>query len=102
MKFQLVLQWPASSMDYDRMVEVEELLIEQISEEDGEVDGHDTGSGQVNIFIHTDSPEKAFRSATRVLDAQGCLETARAAFRPIDGDEYTALWPEGLRNFRVL
>jgi hypothetical protein len=50
MKFQVVLQWPASSVnDYDGIVAVEDLLIEKLTEQ-SEVDGHDFGSDQANIF----------------------------------------------------
>jgi hypothetical protein len=60
MKYQLVLQWPASSVDdYDSMIAIEESLIEELRG-DSEVDGHDAGSGQVNIFIRTGGPAKTF------------------------------------------
>lgn len=50
MKYQLVLQWPASSIkDYDAMIEAENALIENLSAAN-DVDGHDVGSGEVNIF----------------------------------------------------
>src|SRR5205814_6768761 len=43
MKYQLVLQWPASSIkDYDAMIEVEDALIEKLSKAN-DVDGHDAG-----------------------------------------------------------
>jgi hypothetical protein len=39
MKYQIVLQWPASSIaDYDRMIELENALIDGLSES-SEVDG---------------------------------------------------------------
>ena len=76
MKYQLVLQWPASSMDYDDMVELEEWLLDQLPG-DSEVDGHDVGSGEVNLFIITDSPEHAFRSIRSALAAEGCRDPAR-------------------------
>jgi len=47
MRYQLVLQWPASSIDdYDSMISIEDSLIEGLPN-DSEVDGHDIGSGQV-------------------------------------------------------
>jgi hypothetical protein len=100
MKYQLVLQWPSSSIDYDTMVEVEELLIAQLSD-DSEVDGHDAGAGEVNIFIRTNSPERVFDSIKALLATQGLLDGARAAFRLSDGETYTVLWPAGLKNFKV-
>ena len=101
MKYQLVLQWPASSLeDYDCMIEIEDLLIEQLSD-DSQVDGHDQGSGEVNIFILTNAPERAFGDAKEILAARGLLTRARVAFREVGGDEYTVLWPKGLKRFEV-
>jgi hypothetical protein len=60
MRFQAVLQWPAHSFnDYDEMVAVEDLLIAKLSEQ-SEVDGHDFGTGETNIFVQTDDPRRAF------------------------------------------
>jgi hypothetical protein len=43
-KYQLVLQWPASSLDdYDALIAAENKLIESLSKTH-EVDGHDMGS----------------------------------------------------------
>jgi hypothetical protein len=69
MKYQLALQWPASSIkDCDAMIEIEDTLTNHLSK-NCEVDGHDVGSGEVNIFIHTDNPTRAVtvRSTKREL-----------------------------------
>ena len=100
MKYQLVLQWTSSSIDYDTMIEVEELLIAQLAA-DSEVDGHDAGVGELNIFIRTNAPEHVFDSVKTLLAAQGLLVSARAAFRLSDGETYTVLWPKGLKSFKV-
>ena len=51
MKYQLVLQLPASSAeDYDEMIEVEEVITGN-PDNLGRVDGDDAGSGEMNIFI---------------------------------------------------
>jgi hypothetical protein len=58
-KYQLVLQWPAHAIeDFDRLVEVEETLVERLSERH-DVDGHDMGAGEMNMFIHTEHPTAA-------------------------------------------
>jgi len=60
MKYQLVLQLPASSdIDFDSLVLIEDKLSESMGEKHI-VDGHDFGSGEMNIFIHTDDPDAAF------------------------------------------
>lgn len=101
MKYQLILQWPASSIDdYDSMIEVEDLLIEQLSD-DGQVDGHDAGSGEVNIFILTNFPERVFKEAQAIFATHDVATQARAAFREIGKDDYTVLWPKGSKEFAI-
>lgn len=61
MKYQLVLQFQGDSLcDYDAMVALEDGLIAAL-DDSANVDGHDVGSGEVNIFIFTDEPKKAFQ-----------------------------------------
>jgi hypothetical protein len=101
MKFQLVLQWPASSIkDYDAMIEVEDALAKKLSKAN-EVDGHDAGSGEVNIFIRTDDPKRAFNEVKAILGSYDFWVDARVAYREIAGSEYTILWPKDLTHFRV-
>src|ERR1700730_18667756 len=96
MKYQLVFQWPASSVeDYDAMINVEEVLIEKLSDEN-EVDGHDAGSGEVNIFVLTNDPNRAFNQVKAILSGHGLWGDARVAYREIAGSNYTILWPMDL------
>ena len=102
MKYQLVLQWPAESIgDYDRMVDIETQIIDSLAEQDADVDGHDAGPGEMNIFLHTDTPELVFDRIRPVLLKENAMQEVRVAYRPIAGGDYTILWPKGLRNFAV-
>jgi hypothetical protein len=59
MKYVLVLQWPARSVaDYDQLVSIEDKLL--AIRGDAVVDGHDIGSGEMNLFITTDRPVVTF------------------------------------------
>ena len=101
MKFQVVLQWPASSMnDYDGIVAVEDLLIEKLTE-GSEVDGHDFGSDKANIFVHTNDPHRAFEEIRAILKGHRLWPDVRIACRQIDGTEYSLLWPPGATTFNV-
>ena len=63
MRYQLVLQFAAGTLsDYDALVAMEDQLIELLGE--SAVDGHDMGSGEANIFIHTSDPQNTFRQLT--------------------------------------
>ena len=101
MKYALVLQWSAfQSTDYDAMIEVENDLVERLSEAH-DVDGHDAGSGEVNIFIHTDDPKYAFDEIKTILETHGFWNDIRIAYREVSGSEYTILWPKGLTGFKI-
>lgn len=102
MKYQLALQWSASSVDdYDSMIAVEDSLIERLPG-DCEVDGHDVGSGQVNIFIRTDRPKKTFDDVRNILKGSNAWTGIRIAYRDLEQSEYTMLWPKNLKGFKIL
>jgi hypothetical protein len=101
-KHVLVVQLDGKSLvDYDRLIAIEDRIIEALPRGDGDVDGHDMGSGEMNIFVVTDLPERAFELIHRILADEHLLETVRVAYRRIDGEKYTVLWPVGLEDFRV-
>lgn len=102
MKYQLVLQFAATSMeDFDRLVALEDSLIEELGNI-ALVDGHDFGAGEFNIFILTDVPTESFEKAQRVATNQKIPNAMRSAYRQVDGEEYTILWPSSLNEFKVL
>ena len=100
MKFQLVLQFAATEMtQFDKLVALEEKLISDLPST-SEVDGHDFGSGEFNIFILTDQPREVFEAARNLM---GPLfqRQLKSAYRERGKDEYFILWPEHLEEFRV-
>ena len=101
MKYQLVLQWPASSIkDYDALIEIEDVLVEKLSEK-SEVDGHDAGSGEMIIIIHTDDPRRTFKEVQAILGSRDFWVDARVAYRELAKSKYTILWPKDLTEFKV-
>jgi hypothetical protein len=102
MRFQLVLQFPAETLkEFDELVAFEDVLAELLGRS-CLVDGHDFGSGQMNIFVHTDEPAKAFDTIKKSANARPRLRKLRAAFRPMRGENYTILWPPSAQEFRVI
>jgi hypothetical protein len=100
-KYQLALQWPAASIkDYDAIIGMEDLLMESLPEAHV-VDGHDAGSGEMNIFIHTNAPRKAFAEVKLILGTRDLWGTVRAGYRRSDGSEYTVLWPPNATEFSI-
>ena len=101
MKYQLVIQFSASSIkDFDALVEVEDILIENL-DDGSDLDGHDVGSGEMNIFIHTDDPLITFRSIKSAIGSRDLWDDARIAYRELSGHNYTVIWPKDLNEFNV-
>jgi len=101
MKFQFVLQLPARSIeDFDNLCELEDEGISRIGSF-GIVDGHDFGSGEMNIFILTDHPQMAFEVVEQLCLEKGLWSEFKAAFRELNGEAWTVLHPEGTTQFSI-
>jgi hypothetical protein len=103
MRYQLVLQFPGDALsDFDAMVALEDALIEDLGHS-ADVDGHDCGSGETNIFIFTPKPELTFATVRQRLEQEGRLSSVIAAYRPADGEHYTVIWPVGAaHDFKIV
>ena len=102
MKYHLTLQFHGDSLDdYDAMVALEDELTGELGDS-ADVDGHDVGSGETPIFIHTSDPAAPFQRVRPVLERPRHLQAVTAACREADGERYPVMWPEGSpREFRV-
>lgn len=101
MKYQLVLQLRASSIkDYDGMIELEETIARSLANL-GKVDGHDAGSGEMNIFIFTEHPKLTFERVKQVLGTKDFMPEFKVAYRETGKEAFTILHPAGLSYFRI-
>ena len=101
MKYQLVLQLPAASIqDFDEMIELEEILNEGLGDL-GEVDGHDAGSGEMNIFIFTDQPQVVLERVKSLFSTRHVMPNLKAAYREADKEDFTIIHPPGLTHFAI-
>ena len=78
----------------DELIALEEKLTEALGAS-AEVDGHDSGSGEANIFIFCDEPAGVFARCVPFVSSAGLLPLLAAAYIPEGGDRYTRLWPTG-------
>jgi hypothetical protein len=103
MRYQLVLQFRGDSLaDFDALVALEDRLIAELGTS-AKVDGHDFGSGTANIFIFTSDPDLTFWRVCQLLKREGSLKSVTAAHRPVDGDDYTVIWPKDYQTqFSIL
>ena len=102
MTAQLVLQFPTSEDvdSYDKLIQFEEALISLLGES-AEVDGHDFGGGEMNVFILTEDPISTFAVVQQTDRSIRPSQDMRAAYRPIDGEDYVCLWPPKLTQFQL-
>jgi hypothetical protein len=85
---------------YDAVLDIEDLLIDSL-DDGSDVDGHDVGSDEMNIFVSTDDPQATFKRVEATLPTHPLCVDLKAAFRAKDQDYYSVLWPESLRDFSV-
>ena len=101
MRYQVVLQFPGSSEDeFDQVIALEDELAARLGDI-GDVDGHDFGSGEMNVFVLTDQPVAAFEKAKEVVETSDLFAGFRAAYRARTGGDYRILWPKNLKSFSV-
>jgi len=92
--YQLVLQFaPWSDRDFEALVRLEDELESVVRA--GEIDGHDAGSNEANIFIHTEDPAAVLQSCVPVIAEAGLMPSFSAGCRLLAQDAYSRLWPAG-------
>jgi hypothetical protein len=103
MDYQLVLQFSTSSSlsDYGLLISLEDAIIASIGDY-GTVDGHDMGSGEMNIFLFTENPKLAFERIKMIPSVAKRMSDMKVGYREVGEDEYTPLYPEGLQQFAVV
>lgn len=101
MQYLLVLQWSvASDSDFDELIALENALEESL-DESSDLDGHDIGPTEINIFIYTERPTESFLAAQGAAATWSRWPEVRAAYRSIGGETYTPVWPPNLRDFSI-
>jgi hypothetical protein len=101
MKYQLVLQFEAESLqEFDELAVLENLLIENLPSH-SKVDGHDFGSGEFNIFILTDQPRESFHASEKTIEQYRSLQIFKAAYRELGRNNFVSLWPPNLQEFKL-
>jgi len=100
--YQLVLQFPASSLtDYDAMIELEDRISGRIGSL-GHVDGHDMGCGEFNIFVHTNHPKPTFEGIKALPEMKDFMPELKSGYRKFGEDDHTVMYPPGLDRFTVM
>jgi hypothetical protein len=102
-RYQLVFQFPDDFFASLDEVRVFENKLSLSLPKTHAVDGYDVGSGTINFFVYTASPEAAFRNFRKYLGTNRVAKKVRVAYRYVDGEAFTLLWPKrGTRPFQYL
>ena len=95
------MQFSADSLkDYDAMIELENNIISGLGNL-GEVDGHDMGAGEMNIFVRTNHPKLAFEKIKEIPEIVEFMPDLKAAYRDVGTDIFTIVYPPGLKHFMI-
>jgi len=103
MEYMLVLQWPSSSTakELDQLISLEDQIREDIGK-CGNVDGHDIGSGEMNIFIFTEDPKATFERVRNIGSFPNHMSNLKAGYREVGEDDFVPLYPVDLEHFSVI
>jgi hypothetical protein len=66
-----------------------------------DVDGHDVGSGKINVRTFTDKPIVAFERMTAIREVPRLLPRLRVAYRAVDAENFQTPHPPGIYSFEV-
>jgi hypothetical protein len=98
LKDTLIIQFRCSGdvSEFDWLVRIEDALIQGFSRNrKADVDGHDFGSGTMNIFLF---PKQGWASAIEIVKAylrlHGALDRA-VIIKRSKAERYSVVWPEG-------
>jgi hypothetical protein len=95
MVYQLVLQFaPWGDRSFDDLIALEDRL-EAIGDLQADVDGHDLGANEANIFLFTTDPVRTVTHCLPAIGAEGLLPLLAAAFRKNGEEQYSRIWPAG-------
>jgi hypothetical protein len=95
MDCQLVLQFKGNAMPNFGSLVIFEDNLQRIVEPIAEVDGHDIGTGEINVFVLTADPVATFERTKPLLTDESLLHKVSAAYRDLRSDKYVVVWPEG-------
>jgi hypothetical protein len=96
MNHQLVLQFHGDDDEtVEKVIELEDRLIEALARSTAvEVDGHEPGDGVTNLILVAKNAAKVWEKIEPIIEgASDELDVNAVAFRPIDAEEFTVLWP---------
>jgi hypothetical protein len=96
MNHQLVLQFQGDDDDtVEKVIELEDRLIDAFAGSTAvEVDGHEPGDGVTNLILLAKNAAKVWEKIEPIVEgAADELDVNAVAFRTLNSEEFTVLWP---------
>lgn len=98
--YQVVIQFPATFFPDQTSIEAFGERIAECMPRTHEYDGFDHGSGTTNYFLYSNTPNAILTNFRKYLGTNKVEKKVRIAYRSIDHDIWTNLWPK--RDIRPL
>ena len=92
MQSQLVLKFRRPALDNPGALALEASLAAALGDS-VEMDGHNVGMRDINLFIITADPASTFRRCKPVLEPLQLLDRVVAAHRFVGGLQFKVIWP---------
>ena len=97
MNHQLVLQFQGDDpATLEKVIALEDQLIAALGGSTSvEVDGHEPGDGVIHLFLLAKNPARVWEKIEPLVEdaASEDLEINAVAYRDLDGEDFTVLWP---------
>ena len=92
MQSQLVLKFRRPALDNAGVFALEASLAQTLADS-AEMDGHNAGTSDIDVFIITSDPASTFRRCKPVLEPLQLLDRVVAAHRFVGGLRFKVIWP---------
>jgi hypothetical protein len=86
--------------EYAELVCIEEHVTQALGDL-GKIDGHDTGSGEMNLVIVTQKPIDALAALRGLAEIPDAKPELKAAYRQVGTEDFEVLYPEGSFRFHI-
>jgi hypothetical protein len=102
MDYQLVIKFWRKSLDDETFLATIQSELKDVLGDAAELDGYDVSAKEINLFVVTPDPKRAFRRIKTVLERRGIVQGVSAASRLVGGAHFTSIWPlRATRKFKL-
>lgn len=102
MNYQLVIKFWRKPLPDESVLATMTSELKSVLGDSAKLDGHDVRDDEINLFVITDDPKRAFRRIKKVLESRGIDQGFSAGSRLVGGAHFTSIWPpRTTRKFRL-